>query len=154
MTKRRLVFGMACAAAALVAAGLGVVCFHGKPPTIAEGSLPPADWTDWDAGAQQFTGVLQRRFPPGSSEAALKSTLRHEGFGRVNWCHEFREADFVDPRGNHITNKECAHQPDLAHSYGYGWTKMLGCGQTALVWWSASAGRIVKIRGHYSGGCM
>src|ERR1700722_103458 len=68
-------FGLAVAEVAEDAFGYP---YPTNPPAIAEGA--PFDWLyGWPADPK-WTAILKRRFPPGSSEAALETTLRQQGF--------------------------------------------------------------------------
>src|ERR1700687_1664071 len=65
----------------LVPAMLVVTLFaNSSPPPVAEGQITGNDWLRWDDGSRKFTAVLTRRFPSGTKEAALKSTLLAQGF--------------------------------------------------------------------------
>lgn len=62
-----------------IANTLGIKSSHPMhPPTIAQGVdfAWPGNWTN----NPQWTAVLARHFPKGSSEATLQSTLREQGF--------------------------------------------------------------------------
>jgi hypothetical protein len=49
-------------------------------PPITEGQITGEDRRDVRAGSRKFANVLMSRFPPGTSEAVLRSTLQEQGF--------------------------------------------------------------------------
>jgi hypothetical protein len=50
------------------------------PPAIAEGHITNKDWLHWEDASKKFTAILVRKFPAGTSETVLKSTLLAQGF--------------------------------------------------------------------------
>jgi len=100
--------------------------FDTGPPAIA-GKVPADVWMHSDKARDYFTGILRRRFPKGSSAAAMVAVLKDQGF---------------------------TARDDVPKHLQYSWGH-IPCGYFAVVDWSEdAAGRIVHIEGSISEGCL
>lgn len=126
------------------------------PPPIAEDQLVVAN-RGKDEASHNLSSMLQRRFPAGSSENVLISTLSTQGFkpyllapnqGRCLPVYEPR----VDP-DNHIMRMRCdAYDP--GRTYKYSWGGGI-CDSSIIVWWTADErGNILKAAGAYDSVCL
>jgi hypothetical protein len=98
--------------------------FSGPPPIL--GAVTCRDLPRCTKASADFTTILQRRFPAGSSEKALENALTLQGF--------------IAPTED-------------AHMLSYGWGH-LPCSKSVSVLWTADGrGTIKTIDGQYSAGC-
>jgi hypothetical protein len=123
----------------LFAVLLQAVVSNTRPPAIAEDQLAVADRRE-DEASRNLTTLLQRRFPAGSSEGALISTLLNQGFkqslltsdqSRCLPVYELR----VDP-DDHIMRARCdAYDPRKTYEpKSRGW-KQVGHGYRFVTSW-------------------
>ena len=99
------------------------------PPPILEDQLAGGAESNSDA-SRRLTAFLQRRFPTGTSEGVLKSTLLDQGFSPYR-------------QGGYDPNK----------TFEYTWGR-LPCGASLIVWWTADdSGKIDKVSSAYRSVC-
>jgi hypothetical protein len=122
------------------------------PPAIAQGQITAQDWGHWHDVSRKLTGVLEREFPVGTSEAALKSTLRGQGFKPL----PAPPADCL-PAGEAAPVGRVVDQcptGDRSRILRYAWGSF-PCGATITVQWTAGDnGAITHIAGWYDDGCL
>jgi hypothetical protein len=124
------------------------------PPPIAE-DLFPADWSH-DVASRNFSTLLQRRFPVGSSEGTLVSTLLNQGFKPLQLAPNQSRclpiyAARPDPDDG-ITRSECdAYDP--SKTYKYSFSEGI-CGSNVTVWWTTDdRGSLVRVMGAFQSVC-
>ena len=82
-----------------------------------------------DTASKEFNRRIVTRFPVGSSEAAMTTELRYEGFVRDDWSYA---------------------NPDKDEALAVRRESIFPCANVAYVSWRASAnGRLTAIRGDY-----
>jgi hypothetical protein len=131
--------------------------YNTRPPPIAEDQLAGANWYKNDDASRNLSMLLQRRFPAGSSEGTLISTLLGQGFkplrlapnqGRCLPQYEAR----VDPNGHTMRARCDAYDPNK--TYQYSWAGGV-CGADVTVWWTTDdRGNLVKVLGAYDSVCL
>jgi hypothetical protein len=169
--KRVVVWGLAILAL-VVAALAGLLAFstparlvatiivaeisRSGPPPLAKGVITGEDWPHFAAASKKLTVFLQTKFPVGSSEDVLKSTLLDQGF---------RPPDPVPsnciPRGQQQLIGAVFYQcptPEqneqskrtLVYKWGGG-----VCMQSISVEWSSDEhGALTRVEGGYYGACL
>jgi hypothetical protein len=129
---------------------------NSAPPPIAEGQITPEDWTHWDEAGRKFTAVLARRFPSGSNEATLKSTLLAQDFHfpkppPTNCLPPGQEAPIGVVYYRCLTSDA---MKALERTLVYEWGRF-PCTKSLSVQWSAGdRGEITNVRGSYYGVCL
>jgi hypothetical protein len=121
-----------------------------QPPPIAEDQLAAPNLRD---ASRNLSTLLQRKFPPGSSEGTLISTLSKQGFRPTqgpdgsegwSWC-------MADP--NDPTAQCGAYDPSKI--YKYSWSEGIVCGSNIMVWWTTDDhGNLLKVMGEYRTACL
>ncbi|HUI96948.1 MAG TPA: hypothetical protein VLX44_14410 [Xanthobacteraceae bacterium] len=117
--------------------------FHNTtPPPIAEGVVLTGDPTRIMEVGARLTTVLQQKFPVGTSESVLKSTLSRQGFKPVP-----PPASCLMPMAT-LPAAECKQ---LKYEWGDG----LVCAATMWVAWTTDdKGGIASVRGSYFSACL
>jgi hypothetical protein len=130
---------------------------NSSPPPIAEGQITEKDWHHWDDGGRKLTAVLTRRFPIGTNEATLKSTLLAQGF---HFAKLPPPENCVPPGQSAPVGVIFYHclSPDrkkaLERTLEYIWGRF-PCSQSLLVEWSVDdRGEIANVQGYYHGVCL
>jgi hypothetical protein len=133
----------------MVALLLAPLLSNGHPPPVADGVITAADWLHWEAAGRKLTSVLEKEFPVGTPEAALRSVLLGQGFKPAN----FSAADCV-VRGQPVVGRAVCPDHDSGTSLEYGWGNGI-CGETITIWWTTDAGgKITRVGGSYHGVCL
>jgi hypothetical protein len=127
-----------------------------SPPPIVDG-IRCDDWRDCSAASRQFTAAVQRRFPIGSSQAALEAELLRQGFRHLTpaiaRCSLPGEAGEIGKLMIECPSWDAHWNPknDLAR----GLDVLSVCGHNVAVRWSADAkGKITHIEGSYEVTCL
>jgi hypothetical protein len=123
---------------------------NSHPPAIAEGQITEDDWEHQNVAGQKLTDVLKRRFPIGTTEAVMKSTLLGQGFK----LPAPPPRDCVPP-GQIVTigHMGCPTY-DVNKILLYHWG-LIPCGETVTVEWTVDdSGGITSVRGGYYGVCL
>jgi hypothetical protein len=104
-----------------------------RPPPIAEDQLAGANWQNQGEASRKLNGLLQRRFPAGTSEVTLRSTLLNQGFKPP----PPPRADCVPPGQPTPVGRVFTRCPtgDQSKILQYEWGSGV-CGQTITVRWS------------------
>lgn len=132
--------------AVLVAAALlQPLLANTHPPPVVEGI---AGWQDKD----ELTRGLQRKFPAGTSEQAVKTALLGQGFAPPKPPPQ-PCLPAGQPRSVGQAFYSCPAR-DAAKTLEYRWSNF-PCGETITVsWTTANEGAIDRVEGHYSRGCL
>src|SRR5262245_55475280 len=156
------VFGLAIAALFIYNPGgaviLGAILLqllfsNMHPPPIAEDQLAAANGRV-DEASNNLSALLQRKFPAGSSEGMLKSTLLNQGFKPLLLApNQGRCLPQYEPRIDFATRARC-HAYDPSKTYKYSWAGGV-CSSNIIVWWTTDdRGDLVKVMGAYGGACL
>jgi len=109
------------------------------------------DLRDEWAGWQGNSTLLQQKFPAGTSEAALKSTLRRQGFKPL----PPPPADCLRRGETQQIGRVYIPCYDPTNQLEYSWNAGFVCGETLRVAWTTDgAGGIADVRGSYDAGCL
>ena len=115
---------------------------HLGPPSISQGLLPAGEFGKTGKVSKEFSEVLSRVFPLGSSANVLRYKLRAQGFRRPF------------PHFSDECSKISCGYADTSDELEYSWGG-IPCSQTLRVSWKEDAReRIVGIRGLYFPSCM
>jgi hypothetical protein len=120
------------------------------PPAVANGQITTEDWGHWDAASRKLTAVLERKFPTGTNETGLKSTLLGQGFKPP----PSPPPDCL-PRGQPAPVGR-AYTPcyETSNILQYDWGHF-PCRETITVWWTTGDnGEVTYINGSYHGACL
>jgi hypothetical protein len=123
---------------------------NSHPPAIADGLFTSWDWRLWGDDDRKFTAILEQKFPIGTNEAQLKSTLLGQGFKATP------PRDCLPPGQPAPIGKAIHRCPshDQSKELRYKWSR-LHCGQFVTIWWKANDnGEITQINGIHFGGCL
>ncbi|MBO0696205.1 MAG: hypothetical protein J2P56_08915 [Verrucomicrobia bacterium] len=105
------------------------------PPSIVRDQLKGAGLRNKHEVSRKLTALLRRKFPTGTSEGALKSTLLNQGFKPPPQP----PADCVPPDDRGVVRRSyniCPpYDPGKALLYSWG---NFPCGQTLVVRWSTT----------------
>jgi hypothetical protein len=129
-----LLFGGAILFTAMAATGLPLLVLLAASPTVATPPLLQDLPAMLPESETAFEGRLAEAFPRGSSENALITRLRAEGFGRSP-----ADLSGPDPSKEHLASFVLPGS---------------GCAVTWRVRWRAEAGRIVSVSGVYDATCL
>jgi hypothetical protein len=126
--------------------------FHNtKPPPIAEGIVLVSDPTRFAEVSARLSSVLQQKFPAGTSEAVLKSTLQRQGFKPI----PPPPADCVRPGVTPPIGRVFVQCYDATNQLRYEWGDGLVCGATVAVAWTTDGkGGVASVRGSYYSACL
>jgi hypothetical protein len=121
--------------------------FHNhRPPQIAAG----VDLISGNADAL-WSAVLHQKFPPGTSEATLKSTLLSEGFTPV----PPPPANCLRPGDRPKVGVLYIECYDSAKQLKYKWNEGLVCSSTMSVAWTTDdTGALTSVKGGYYSACL
>jgi hypothetical protein len=126
------------------AVGLGPLFSNSHPPATADGLFTSWDSRLWGEDHRKFIAILEQKFPVGTNEAQLKSTLLSQGFKPAT-------ARNCEPESN-VYHRCPPH--DQRKGLSYAWNSF-PCGQFIEVWWTAGdSGDINWISGNHFGGCL
>lgn len=130
------------ATALVVAVILQPVLSNTQPPPIAEGQT----------AEEELSRIFERKFPPGSNESALRTTLLRQGFKYPPTpAQQCLPAGQPAPVGGAFYR--CPTY-DPSKMLEYQWNNF-PCGETILVFWSAGEnGAITQIKGEYTRACL
>jgi hypothetical protein len=125
---------------------------HTHPPPIAEDQLADASWRNQAEATRKLTALMQRKFPTGSSEGALKSTLQNQGFKPL----PPPPVDCLPPGQPPPVGRVFTPCPtyDRRKTLEYGWGSGV-CGQTITVRWSTDdRDNVTRVDASYYMACL
>jgi hypothetical protein len=127
----------------LVAIGLLSIFGNTIPPPIAKDQLVGMDWRTEKEASERLTALLHQRFPTGSSESALRSMLRSQGFKHPHPPPP--RPDCLPPGQAEPIGKTVTHCPiyDRSKVLEYFWGNGV-CSQSITVKWSTGDKEMIK----------
>jgi hypothetical protein len=148
------VFVLLCAAAFILNPTAAILLAGMLLQPLSSNTHPPPivnDASGWQY-EDELTRVLQRQFPAGTEEAAVKKALLAQGFKPLTPPPEkCVPRGQIGPVGR--TVYPCPSY-DLDKALEYRWSSGI-CGETIRVWWKiGEGGAITQISGHYGRGCL
>ena len=140
----------------IIAALLTATLAACSPPPIL-GHIQCDDLRDCRAASREFTVVVQRRFPIGSSQSALEAELLRQGFHRITpqiaRCSLPGESKEIGK--SYIDCPPWDSNWNPRNYLAYDLTLLSVCGHNIVVLWSSDAkGKITHIEGHYDVTCL
>ena len=122
---------------------------HFHPPPIAAGIC--RDWSKCEDPGAAFDAILRHRFPPGTPESLLRSTLMAQGFANfdnpdVSTCQQKDRAP--SSLGTVLDCPDWDPHWDPHNRLTFGWGDM-ACSDVLTVQWSADAAKNIT---HIAGG--
>jgi hypothetical protein len=123
---------------------------NAHPPPIAGDQIAGASWQNQAEVSRKLTELLQRKFPTGTSEDLLKSTLANQGFKPL----PPPPGDCV-PRGQSPpVGRVFTPCYDPSNILKYDWGNGI-CGQTITVRWSTDdRHEITELHASYDMACL
>lgn len=123
------------------------------PPPLAQGVITDNDWLKWDQGSRKFTAALNKRFPPGTPESEVRTVLDSQGFKNLPPpAPDCIPEGQTPPIGRSYTT--CPPDDRWKRTMDYRWGG-LPCDQSlSATWFVEKRGRVVRLEGHYGGGCL
>jgi hypothetical protein len=125
---------------------------NADPPPIVEDQLAGVDFRTQIEASRKLTALLQRKFPVGTSEGTLESTLLNQGFKPL-------PAPSTDclPAGQPVpSGRDFSVCPmhDANKALKYRWSSVV-CSQNIIIRWSADDRHNIKlINGTYYMACL
>ena len=122
------------------------------PPPIVEDQLAGVDFRTQTEASRKLTALLQRKFPVGTNEATLESTLLNQGFKRL----PVPPIDCLPPGQPVPAGGVFPVCPthDANKTLKYRWGSVV-CSQNIIIRWSADDRRnITRINGIYYMACL
>ena len=134
--------------ALLLVSAISIVAFtgwpanHFRPPRISQDWLTKEDLNHTEEVSKEFSEILRRDFPLGSSAYALRSNLVEQGFRHSS------------PHLSDECSAKSCNYADTGDELEYNWGG-LPCSQTLRVNWSEDARkRIISVSGRYFASCI
>jgi hypothetical protein len=121
-----------------------------SPPSITENELAGANWGNKADVDKNLTALLQRKFPVGTSEDSLKSTLLGQGFKPL----PLPAANCIPPGQSQPVGRPCPTY-DRDKIFEYKWGDGAICGSTITVRWATDDRRgITQLDSSYYVACL
>ena len=123
-----------------------------RPPPIAQDQLAGMDWRTEKEASKRLTTLLHQRFPAGSSEVELRSTLLSQGFKQP----PPPRPDCVPPGQTGPIGMSMTHCPtyDRSKVLEYSWGNV-ACSQSISVLWSTGGSETINgVDARYHMGCL
>ncbi|WP_119270610.1 hypothetical protein [Taklimakanibacter deserti] len=121
------------------------------PPAIAEDQFAGASWPSRTEASAKLTTLLQRKFPVGTSEDALRATLSSQGFKPLSPPPaDCLPAGQPAPIGRAVTTCPTHDQSKILE---YRWGVV--CGETITIrWWTDDRHAITGLDAAYYVACL
>jgi hypothetical protein len=126
------------------------------PPPIAQGVITKMDWPHFEAASKKMTEVLQSKFPVGSKEDILRSSLLGQGFRSMEPlptnCIPPGQAAPVGVVFYRCLTPQAEEQrkKTLVYEWGNGICRE----KLFVIWSSDQLGVLTDVRSHYDGACL
>ncbi|HEV2504900.1 MAG TPA: hypothetical protein VGV39_17625 [Mesorhizobium sp.] len=126
------------------------------PPPIAQGVITESDWPHFEAASIKLTKVLETKFPAGSKEDFLKSTLTDQHFRTVDPPpSDCIPPDQPVPAG--VVSYQCLtskQEEERKRTLVYKWGGGFCVNTISVVWSSDETNALTHVEGSYYGRCL
>lgn len=126
------------------------------PPPIAQGVITQEDWPHFEAASIKLTKVLQSKFPAGSKDDVLRSTLTSQNFRPVDPPpSDCVPADQPAPAG--VVFYPCLtakQEEERKRTLVYKWGSGVCMNTISVIWSSNEMNALTHVEGTYYGRCL